>query len=407
MAEDEDREDEQPDGSAARTAARRSWLARRLRRDRAPKAGTSAARRKSAGTIAALSAAAAAAILLLCVAVLSVVAGGRGGDEALAVSAELSSAEPTSDAGAEREPTAVPAPPPPAPSGIGIDGGLTVVPYAQAAFTGMPMLPAEPPLSPAPDPALIENTPAGALPRIGADGRRPRDVYARAFDLRDDRSRIVVIVLDIGLTHAASEAAIRRLPGAVVIAVDAYATHPADWARAARQAGHEILASVPLQGTDAAAADAGPRGLSPRADADVRQQLTAALGRFPGFTGVLLHGGNGLGELGRLAPALEVLRERGLLLIDGVTGAPAPLFAMAARMDLPRARVDAAIGEGDAAAIDRQLASLEQTAREQFVAVATVRATPVALERLRTWIARLDPARYVMAPVSAVAAGVR
>jgi len=406
MAEDEDREEEHPDRS--KTAARRSWLARRLRRDRAPKAGTTAPRRKSTGTIAALSAAAAVAILLLCVAVLSVVAGGKGGDEPLAVSAELSTAEPTSDEDAEREPAAVPAPPPPAPPGIGIDGGMTVVPYAQAAFTGMPVLPAEPPLSAAPDPALIENTPAGALPRIGADGRRPREVYARAFDLRDDRSRIVVIVLDIGLTHAASEAAIRRLPGAVVVAVDAYAPDPADWARAARQAGHETLASVPLQGTGAAAADAGPRALIPRAEADVRQQLTVALGRFPGFTGVLLHGGNGLGDaVGRLAPALEVLRERGLLLIDGVTGAPAPLFAMAARMDLPRARVDAAIGEGDAAAIDRQLAALEQTAREQFVAVATVRATPIALERLRSWIARLDPARYVLAPVSAVAAGVR
>ena len=37
------------------------------------------------------------------------------------------------------------------------------------------------------DPALVEFTAAGALPRIGEDGRMPMRVYARPFDRQDPR----------------------------------------------------------------------------------------------------------------------------------------------------------------------------------------------------------------------------
>ena len=42
-------------------------------------------------------------------------------------------------------------------------------------------------------------------------------------DTADARAKLVIIVAGIGLNKAASEAAIERLPAAVVLAIDAYA----------------------------------------------------------------------------------------------------------------------------------------------------------------------------------------
>ena len=113
----------------------------------------------------------------------------------------------------------------------GIDGGLTVSPFTAISFSSLPPLAPSAPLASAPDPALIEFSSAGGLPVIAADGRLPRQVYARPYEPADGRAKLVVIVAGIGLNKAASEAAIERLPGAVVLAIDAYAARPDAWAR--------------------------------------------------------------------------------------------------------------------------------------------------------------------------------
>ncbi|MBK8211808.1 MAG: divergent polysaccharide deacetylase family protein [Rhodospirillales bacterium] len=94
-----------------------------------------------------------------------------------------------------------------------------------------------------------------------------RQVYARPFDRRDDRSRLVIIVLDIGLSRAASNAAIDKLPGAPVLAVDAYAPAPQEWIAARRRGGHEVVAAIPPQASAAAAPMRGGGALAVAADA--------------------------------------------------------------------------------------------------------------------------------------------
>lgn len=296
------------------------------------------------------------------------------------------------------------------PPRAGSDGGLIVPAVAAAAYAGSPELPPAEPLAAAPDPALLE-APAGGgagagLPRIAADGRQPWQAYARPFDRRDARARLVFVVLDVGLARAASEAAVYRLPAPVSLAVDADAPAPQQWAAAARRAGHEVLAAMPLQAPAGSGVDAGPRALLAIAgDEENTLRAQAVLGRFTGYTGVLVQGGSGFADgFTRLQPLIDELQRRGLLLVDGIAGEGAPLLHLAGRAGLPRARIDALVA-GDAAGIDRQLAALAATARERFVAVGALRAAPVAVERLRAFLAGLDAGRYVLAPVSAVVAG--
>jgi len=293
------------------------------------------------------------------------------------------------------------APPPSA----GIDGGLVVSPLTLAAFGRLPPLVPDAPLPPAPDPALIQATSNGLLPTISADGRLPREVYARPHGRWDERARLVIIISGIGLSRSASEAAIDRSPGAVVLAIDAYAARPDDWARAARRSGHEILAAIPLEEGGFPFHDDGPRalGFASSADENVRR-LRAVLGSLTGYVGALAVGGTAFGEDAvSLQSVLDGLRARGLLLVDATGRRETPLVRVSGRLGPPLIRVDVWIDDSlGVASIDRQLADLELIARERSVGVALARPYPKTLERLRAWISALDDRRFELAPVSAV-----
>jgi len=103
-------------------------------------------------------------------------------------------------------------------------------------------------LAPAPDPRLIEKSKYGLLPRIGADGARPIDVYARAAVsdsvLRASGPRIALVVGGFGLI---AEGAIDKLPGAVTLAFAPTGAAVEQQAAQARAAGHEDGSSSPTR----------------------------------------------------------------------------------------------------------------------------------------------------------------
>jgi polysaccharide deacetylase 2 family uncharacterized protein YibQ len=98
--------------------------------------------------------------------------------------------------------------------------------------------------------------------------------------------RIAIVVAGIGMIAADSQGAIAALPAAVSLAVSPYAPDPAGTAKAARDAGHEVLLSLPMQPAGGAAADAGDEALTTGQDPSVTaSRLAWALGRVPGPAG--------------------------------------------------------------------------------------------------------------------------
>ena len=116
-------------------------------------------------------------------------------------------------------------------------------------------------LAPAPDPALVEQSAFGPLPRIGADGREPWQVYARPFDTSDQRPRVAIVISGLGRSAAATEAAIQGLPGAVTLAFLPYGQNLQHLINLARAAGHEILLNLPMEPIDYPINDPGPNTL--------------------------------------------------------------------------------------------------------------------------------------------------
>jgi polysaccharide deacetylase 2 family uncharacterized protein YibQ len=279
-----------------------------------------------------------------------------------AAPAETAAAPPAAES---VPPTAAPPlAPPPAPLVAPSPLALTLpdapepppLPIAEAAAAGH--------VIPDPEPALLEDGAAGLLPRIAADGRQPRQAYARPFDRADTRPRIGLVIRD------APEAALRRLPPTVALA---YATAPAPLLAEARARGMETLVLLP----------ANPNS----------SRLDAALARFAGYVGAL-----GLPPDGRASAAVQdALRTRGLLYLDpGPTTAATHAWGRTADLLLEEAPTR---GE-----VNRQLAALEQRARDTGSALAILPEASSALwlDRLAAWAATLPERGFVLAPVTAM-----
>ena len=284
--------------------------------------------------------------------------------------------------------------------------GVVAATVTKAAFSGTPEVAPGKALSEVPDAALVEQGSQGPLPRVGADGRAPWQVYARPVAKGEDRPRIAVIVIGLGLSKAATQAAIDRLPGAVTLAFDPYAPGLDDWVPLARKAGHETLLALPMETADFPANDPGPYALQTALQpAENLARLEYMLSRLSGYVGVINVMGSKFTTVEKdLRPILTALQGRGLMLVESSTTGKSLAPKIATEIGLPRAMSSLVLDLSPSrAAIDANLAALEKIAQEQFVAIAIASPYPSTLASLAAWSATLDGKNLVLTPVSAVA----
>ncbi|MFQ5954535.1 MAG: divergent polysaccharide deacetylase family protein [Kiloniellales bacterium] len=256
-----------------------------------------------------------------------------------------------------------------------------------------------------PDPKLLEPGAHGRLPRVGPDGRQAWRVYRRPFDSQDGRPRIAVVVTGLGLSRAATERAIERLPGAVTLTFAPYAKRLDRWLEQARDAGHEVLLDLPMEPRDYPRDDPGPYTLlTSLSAAQNLERLEWALSRGVGYVGASnLMGTRFASEPESLKPVFETLKRRGLLFLDSRTEGRVLAARLAADLELPYAVNDVQIDlEASRAAIDGALEDLERRARENGYALGMAVPYPVSVERIAQWAATLERKKIALAPVTAL-----
>ncbi len=217
------------------------------------------------------------------------------------------------------------------------------------------------------------------------------------------RPRIGLILSGIGLSDADSRTAISTLPPAVDLAFSAYTDTPGPLADLARERGHELLLSLPMEPEGYPVNDEGPRALlTGAAPADNARNLEWALTRLEGYVGVTGASDGMQGErfAGMAEPFGDVAREltaRGLLYIDARPDAPAT-------PGLAGRSVDVVLDQSPArAAIEAQLAKLERLARDNGAALGLAGLPrPVVIETIAAWARTLEAHGAVLAPVSAL-----
>ena len=254
------------------------------------------------------------------------------------------------------------------------------------------------------DPALLEATPDfpdRPLPRIGPGQRTPMQAYAAAFDVKDPRPRVAILVAGAAMSAQDTEDAIRALPAAVSFAFSPYAANPSRQLAAARVAGHEALLSIPMEPSNYPLNDAGNRALLTGASpADNALNLRWALSRmtaYAGATGALgqLRGERYSTSASQMSELLAELARRGVFYIDarpGIAPATPTSRSIDVLIDDPATRSE----------IDGRLARLETIARQRGSAIGLVSApSPVVTDRINAWVAALPQKGIALAPVSA------
>jgi polysaccharide deacetylase 2 family uncharacterized protein YibQ len=243
------------------------------------------------------------------------------------------------------------------------------------------------------------------LPRVARDGRQPWQVYARPFDLSDRRPRVSILVTELGLSSAATEAAIQRLPGAVSLAFVPFAERLSSWIDQARSGGHEVLLTLPMEPITYPRDDPGPQTLlTSLSDRENLQRLEWVMSRVTGYVGMVsFMGSRFTTNPVTLRPVLTALKSRGLLYVDNQPGTRSVAPGVARDIGLPHGTTDRFIDDvATRAAIDEQLAALEAIAREKGAALGVGSPYPVTLDRIAQWAPTLASKGIALAPVSAV-----
>lgn len=264
----------------------------------------------------------------------------------------------------------------------------------------------------APDRKLLEKSRYGALPRIGPDGTRPSQAYARPVAAASvaGKPRIAIIVGGMGVSQQATSDAIAKLPEPVSFAFAPYGGDLDRQLQRAREAGHELFVQAPMEPFDYPENDPGPHTLRVAAsDAENIDKLQWVMSRIQGYVGVVnFMGAKFTAQETALKPVLKEIADRGLLVLDDGSSNRSRLIEAAAGARAPAARADSvidAILRGDA--IDRELARLEQIARDKGVAIGAASSLPVTIERVGRWAKSLEAKGIALVPVSNVIAAPR
>jgi hypothetical protein len=263
-------------------------------------------------------------------------------------------------------------------------------------------------LAPAPDKRLVEKGRSGPLPKIGADGAKPMEVYARpatiSARLPAGAPRIALVVGGVGLNAQLTASAIDELPGAVTLALAPYGADPESVAAKARDRGHEILLQAPMEPYDYPRENPGPHTLLTTRGAGL-EDLHWLMSRFSGYIGMVNYlGAQFTADETALTPTLTDIAGRGLLFLDDGTSPRSLVATLAPRLALSAARADVAIDAGASGeAMEKALTQIEALARRNGQAIVTAGALPQTMARLARFARELERKGIALVPLSALA----
>ncbi len=240
-----------------------------------------------------------------------------------------------------------------------------------------------------------------------AEAQQPQwQRYAQDFDETDERPRIAIVLTGMGLSSAATEAAINQLPPPITLSFTPYSRRLDQWVSLARTGGHEVMLDLPMEPTSYPDDDPGPQALlTALSPAQNLERLKWTLDRASGYVGVAtVMGSRFTTSEEALLPVLEALKEQGLIFLDNQSNQESVAWRMAAKIGVANAINDRTLDAAQAnrVAIDARLVQLEGIARAEGFAVAMGRPYPVTIERLREWAKGLPARGFVLAPISAV-----
>jgi len=259
------------------------------------------------------------------------------------------------------------------------------------------------------DPRVTDTSRHGPIPKVGANGERPADVYARPVKpqpSRADAPRIAIVVEGLGISANGTAEALAKLPAPVTLAFVPYRIDIERWVGRARGENHAVLLQVGMEPFDYPDNDPGPQTLLASLPADQNiDRLQWFLARFQGYVGAASLMGARFTATGEaLSPVIREIGKRGLIWFDDGTSPRSTAAQISGAANVAFAKADAVIDAvPTAAAIDEALARLEAIAKSRGIAIGAAGALPVTINRIAEWAKAADERGILLVPVSMAA----
>jgi uncharacterized protein len=259
------------------------------------------------------------------------------------------------------------------------------------------------------DQRVTDTSRHGPIPKVGADGARPADIYARPVKpqaSRADQPRIAIVIEGLGISANATAEAIAKLPAPVTFAFVPYGIDIERWVARARGENHEVLLQVGMEPFDYPDNDPGPQTLLSSLSAEQNiDRLHWYLARFSGYVGVTsLMGARFMASGEALSPVIRETGKRGLIWFDDGSSPRSTAAQISGAANVAFAKADAVIDAVPTAeAIDNALARLEAIAKSRGIAVGAAGALPITITRIAEWAKAADARGILLVPVSMAA----
>jgi uncharacterized protein len=251
-----------------------------------------------------------------------------------------------------------------------------------------------------PEVPTTDAAPVVVVPEIPLSA--PLAVNAAPVDAPPGWPIVAIVIDDMGLDRARSSKVL-ALPGPLTVSYLTYADDLNVQAKRAIDAGHEVMAHVPME--PVGNADPGPGALMSGTSApDLREQLDSYLNGWSGYVGINNHMGSKLtSDRAAMDVVMMELKGRGLMWLDSRTDASTIGETAATAMGVPNLGRDIFLDNEDSEeAIAAQLAKLESIARRQGYAVAIGHPRDATMTALAKWLATLNDKGIALAPVTEV-----
>ena len=246
----------------------------------------------------------------------------------------------------------------------------------------------------------------GRLPVKRPDGLTPFKAYKSPNRLDGNKPVISIAITDMGLSDKLTEEAVKTMPPEVSLIVSPYATAIETWMKDARQAGHEVWLSLPMENNLYPRVDTGPHTLLVGApERENTQKLEWIMGRAVGYTGLVANYGDVFMNAPNDARAIVAnIYKRGLAFVDS-SGVGGVAQTTAASMNAPYTNINVWIDkpENTPETIKASLSQLEVIAREGGFAAGVISANNVSFREVKSWLETLGNKGFVLAPLSAQA----
>lgn len=228
--------------------------------------------------------------------------------------------------------------------------------------------------------------------------------FANVLDPPESIPRIAVIVRGLGLSSAATEAAIKRLPAEISVSFSPYAQRAVEWSLRARSRGHEVLMDLPMEPETFPADDPGPQALMTSLPTPTNlKRLDWVLGRGREVVGVLGQMGSAFVKSRRaVTPILRRLKQRGRIYVDNGEVPGNEALVVAEGLELPHAVSARTVDDPQVSrpAIESRLVEAERLAQQGGVAVVLAHTYPVTIDTLAAWSREVNDRGMALVPIT-------